>query len=53
MPEFVKENCSREILNGIKSTKKSITLDRIKLIEGTTWASTTAIPKSFDPFSNF
>jgi 5'-3' exonuclease len=53
MPEFVKENSKIEIARGIEIPKKSITIDRIKLLEGTSWASSPAIPKSFDPFFNF
>lgn len=42
-----------EIKRGINLEKKSITLDRIKILEGTSWMATQSVPKSFDPFSSF
>lgn len=42
-----------EIKRGINLGKKSITLDRIKILEGTSWMATQSVPKSFDPFSSF
>lgn len=42
-----------EIKRGIGLEKKPITLDRVKILEGTNWVSTQGAPKAFDPFRNF
>jgi hypothetical protein len=54
IPEYVREGMENEILRGIELPKRNITIDRIKLLEGTEWISPDAItPKEFDPFSYF
>ena len=53
IPEKVSFACKIETSRGIKLEKKSVTLDRIKILEGTEWIATTPQPKGFDPFENF
>jgi 5'-3' exonuclease len=53
MPDFVVEYCNDEISRGMELSKKNVTIDRIKILEGTTWATTPSAPKAFDPFANF
>ena len=53
MPDFVIGYCNEEIVRGMELPKKNITIDRVKILEGTTWATTNSAPKSFDPFANF
>lgn len=52
IPEKVKSDCFAETDRGIKTEKKSITLDRIKILEGTEWITSGYSPKGFDPFKN-
>ena len=53
IPDFVKDSCESEIERGISLDKKSVTLDRIKILEGTEWVTVNYQPKGFDPFENF
>ena len=53
IPESVSLECKLETSRGIKLEKKSVTLDRIKILEGTEWLSAPSQPKEFDPFDNF
>jgi hypothetical protein len=53
MPDFVVEYCNEEIYRGMEIPKKNVTIDRIKILEGTTWATSSSAPKDFDPFANF
>ena len=53
IPDFVSKVCYDEIHRGTQLPRKSITIDRIKILDGTDWASTTYQPKGFDPFENF
>ena len=53
IPDFVKESCDVEIERGSELEKKSVTLDRIKILEGTEWVTPNYQPKGFDPFENF
>jgi 5'-3' exonuclease len=53
IPEKVSMNCQLETSRGIKIEKKAVTLDRIKILEGTEWISTASQPKGFDPFEHF
>ena len=53
IPDFVKDSCELEIERGISLDKKSVTLDRIKILEGTEWVTSNYQPKGFDPFENF
>jgi 5'-3' exonuclease len=53
MPEFVIENCTTEISRGMELPKKNVSIDRIKILEGTSWVTSPSVPKTFDPFSNF
>jgi 5'-3' exonuclease len=52
IPSFVSDNCYLETERGIKLEKKAITLDRIKILDGTEWVATGYQPKEFDPFKN-
>lgn len=53
IPDFVKDSCDVEIERGSNLEKKSVTLDRIKILEGTEWITPNYQPKGFDPFENF
>jgi 5'-3' exonuclease len=54
IPEYVTEEMEKEIERGIKLPKKNITLDRIKILEGTEWIlPENSTPNQFDPFSYF
>ena len=53
MPDFVSESCDAEVLRGIEIPKRNVTIDRVKILEGTNWASEPSVPKAFDPFANF
>jgi hypothetical protein len=53
MPDFVSESCDIEVLRGIEIPKRNVTIDRVKILEGTNWASEPSVPKAFDPFANF
>lgn len=50
MPEWVISNVVAEIKRGINLDRRSITLDRIKILEGTEWVTATSIPKMYNPF---
>jgi len=52
MPEKMVADSNAEIERGILLERKSITLDRIKILEGTNWISPNYSPSSFDPFAN-
>lgn len=52
-PESVISGMSSEVERGISMQRKSITLDRIKILDGTTWITPNYRPSSFDPFANF
>lgn len=52
IPGFIKDSCDGEIERGIELEKKSVTLDRIKILEGTEWITPNYQPKGFDPFEN-
>jgi 5'-3' exonuclease len=51
IPPFVIKGASQEILRGMEMQKKNVTLDRIKILEGSEWVTTGYQPKGFDPFS--
>lgn len=53
IPMSVISGVISEIRRGINLEKKSITLDRIKILEGTNWVTTQSVPKHFDPFNSF
>jgi len=53
IPDWVKRNSNSEIERGISLEKRTITFDRIKILEGTEWVGSSGAPKSFDPFANF
>lgn len=53
MPEFVTESCKLELGRGMELPKKNITIDRIKILDGTIWTTEVSVPKAFDPFANF
>ena len=52
IPEEVSFNTSLDIQRGLNIEKKPVTLDRIKILEGTEWITTNYQPKGFDPFEN-
>ena len=51
IPEYVRDGMEKEIQRGISLPRRSITLDRIKILEGTEWVSTDTTPNQFDPFT--
>jgi 5'-3' exonuclease len=53
IPTGVIEGTLEELKRGISLPKKSITLDRVKIIEGTSWVSSQGAPSQFDPFKDF
>jgi hypothetical protein len=53
IPNFVIRGCESEIRRGISLEKRSVTLDRIKILDGTEWVTPIYQPKGFDPFENF
>ena len=53
IPDNVSFSCKAETIRGIKLEKKAVTLDRIKILDGTEWTSIPVQPKEFDPFENF
>ena len=53
IPDFVAKGCLSEIERGSNIEKRSVTLDRIKILEGTEWVTSGYQPKGFDPFENF
>ena len=53
IPEYVTQEMEKEIIRGTEMTKRNITIDRIKILEGTEWISVDQTPKQFDPFSLF
>ena len=53
MPDFVISSCDAEVLRGMEIPKKNVTIDRVKILEGTDWMAEPSVPKSFDPFANF
>jgi hypothetical protein len=53
IPQNVWKNIIDEIGRGLSLPKKTITIDRIKILEGTTWVAPTLTPSSFDPFNGF
>jgi hypothetical protein len=52
IPEGIRKNCYAETERGFKLERKSITLDRIKILEGTEWITQGYHPKGMDPFEN-
>ena len=50
MPDWVISSVLAEIKRGINLDRRPITLDRIKILEGTEWVTTTSIPKMYNPF---
>jgi 5'-3' exonuclease len=53
IPGFVTESCKEELSRGMELPKKNITIDRIKILDGTVWTTEVSVPKAFDPFANF
>jgi hypothetical protein len=53
IPEKITFNSELDIQRGLQLEKKAVTLDRIKILDGTDWISTNYQPKGFDPFENF
>lgn len=52
VPEKVRSLCYTETERGIILEKRNITLDRVKILEGTEWVVSGYQPKGFDPFEN-
>lgn len=52
IPSEVTSLMSDEIQRGISLPRKSITLDRIKILDGSSWVSANFQPSSFDPFAD-
>jgi hypothetical protein len=52
IPDFVASGCNSEIERGVSLLRKPITLDRIKILEGTEWVTSGYQPKGFDPFEH-
>lgn len=52
IPEKVSFDSELDIQRGLGIEKKSVTLDRIKILEGTDWVNSNYQPKGFDPFEN-
>lgn len=52
IPEKIHFDAELDIQRGLKMEKKSVTLDRIKILEGTDWVNSSYQPKGFDPFEN-
>ena len=53
IPMEVIRGAVAELKRGISLDKKPITLDRVKILEGTTWVAKSGAPSQFDPFKNF
>ena len=53
IPEKVSMECKLETERGMKLERRPITLDRIKILDGTEWITTGFTPKGIDPFENF
>jgi len=53
IPMEVTTRAVEELRRGISLEKKPITLDRVKILEGTTWVSKSTAPSQYDPFKNF
>jgi 5'-3' exonuclease len=53
IPEKVSVKCKLETERGMKINRIPITLDRVKILEGTEWITTGFTPKGIDPFENF
>ena len=53
IPEKVSMKCKLETERGMKINRIPITLDRVKILEGTEWITTGFTPKGIDPFENF
>jgi len=52
LPQDLCVDIRSEIERGISLEKRSITLDRIKILEGTNWIAPNYSPSNFDPFAN-
>jgi len=53
IPEKIFFNSELDIQRGLQLEKKAVTLDRMKILDGTDWVSSNYQPKGFDPFENF
>lgn len=53
IPDWVTRKTVDEIERGMSLPRKPVTIDRIKILDGTDWVNTQSAPKSFDPFANF
>ncbi len=53
IPMEVIRGAVAELKRGISLERKPITLDRVKILEGTNWVAKSSAPSQFDPFKNF
>lgn len=52
IPDNIMSGMMEEVGRGLSIERKNITLDRIKILEGTNWVSQTYNPSNFDPFAD-
>lgn len=52
IPENIRGACYLEIERGMGLEKRTVTLDRIKILDGTEWVTPGYQPKGFDPFED-
>jgi hypothetical protein len=52
LPVDLMESINNEVERGMSLERKNITLDRIKILDGTNWITPNYSPSSFDPFAN-
>lgn len=53
IPPDLRKLCNNEIDRGSAKPKKNVTLDRIKILEGSIWINSNIQPKEVDPFAFF
>jgi hypothetical protein len=52
IPADIMNSMVEEVGRGLSIERKNITLDRIKILEGTNWVSQSYNPSNFDPFAD-
>jgi 5'-3' exonuclease len=53
IPPKVIKNVLNELKRAIKLERRTVTLDRIKILEGTTWVPSDVAPSTYSPFENY
>jgi 5'-3' exonuclease len=53
IPSFVKEEALKSLEESIDKPQINVTVDRIKILDGTEWVTASDAPPGFDPFENF